>query len=394
LCCPFHRKNIIHLEGNPMQNIVISGTGVFTPPNIITNKELVASYNTFADLYNQQNQAAIDSGELAALQHSTGEFIEKASGIQQRYVMIKEGILDPNRMMPIVPRRDDNALSITAEMAIEAAREALRRAGKKPEDIDLVIYGASTSERPWPAVAVEIQAALGCTGYAFDMTVACSTATFGISTAMDAILAGSATCALVVNPEYTSPQINYRDRDSHFIFGDVATACILEKEEAANGRHLFRILDRKLKTQFSNNIRTNSGYLTKSEPDVTLDRFYQPDQFFIQQGRKVFKELLPLICNLVENQLKGITIEIGDIKRMWLHQANINMNHFVARQLLGRDAEAGEAPVVLNEYANTASAGSIIAFHKYHDDLVAGDKGIICSFGAGYSIGSLIVERV
>ena len=109
----------------------------------------------------------------------------------------------------------------------------LDNAGKKPEEIDLVIYGASTSERPWPAVAVEIQAALGCSGYAFDMTVACSTATFGISTAVDALLAGTATCALVVNPEYTSPQINFRDRDSHFIFGDVATACILEREETA-----------------------------------------------------------------------------------------------------------------------------------------------------------------
>ncbi len=79
---------------------------------------------------------------------------------------------------------------------------------------------------------------------------------------------------------------------------------------------------------------------------------------------------------------------------MWLHQANINMNLFVARQLLGRDAEFDEAPVVLDDYANTASAGSIIAFHKYHEDLFPGDKGIICSFGAGYSIGSLIVEKV
>jgi beta-ketodecanoyl-[acyl-carrier-protein] synthase len=308
--------------------------------------------------------------------------------------MIKEGILDIRRMMPIIPRRAETDLSITAEMAIAAAREAMERANKRPEDIDLVIYGASTSERPWPAVAVEIQAALGCKGYAFDMTVACSTATFGISTALDALLSKTATCALVVNPEYASPQINFRDRDSHFIFGDVATACILEKEETATGKHVFRVLDRQLKTQFSNNIRTNASFLTKAEPDITFSRFYEQDQYFVQQGRKVFKELLPLICNLIETQLGTMKIDIRDIRRMWLHQANINMNLFVARHLLGRDAEFDEAPVVLDEYANTASAGSIIAFHKYHDDLAPGDKGIICSFGAGYSIGSLIVEKV
>ncbi len=382
------------MEKQSMANIVISGTGVFTPPHIITNEELVTAYNAYADAYNMTNSETIALGAMNALQHSTCEFIEKASGIKQRHVMIKEGILDFTRMLPVIPRRAETELSITAEMAIQAAHEALKKANKNPTEIDLVIYGASTSERPWPSVAVEIQAALDCKGYAFDMTVACSTATFGISTAIDALLSGTATCALVVNPEYTSPQINFRDRDSHFIFGDVATACIVEKEETASGEHVFRVLDRSLKTQFSNNIRSNVGFLTKAEPNIAFERFYEQDQFFIQQGRKVFKELLPLICCLIEKQLEKNKITIHDIQRMWLHQANINMNLFVARHLLGRDAEFHEAPVVLDEYANTASAGSIIAFHKYHDDLVPGNKGIICSFGAGYSIGSLIVEKV
>jgi len=377
-----------------MSNVVISGTGLFTPPHVVTNEELVQAYNAYADKYNKENSAKIASGETDPLQHSSCEFIEKASGIKQRYVMIKEGILDIDRMLPLVPRRADEELSITAEMAITAGQEALKQADKKPEDIDLVLYGASTSERPWPAVAVEIQQALGCGGYAFDMTVACSTGTFGISTAADAILSGTATCALIVNPEYASPQINFRDRDSHFIFGDVATACIVEKEENACGENKFRIIDRKLKTHFSNNIRTNASYLTRAEPNLTFERFFEQDQFFIQQGRKVFKELLPIICKLVKNQLKSCDIDISQIRRMWLHQANINMNMFVARGLLGRTPEFHEAPVVLDEYANTASAGSIIAFHKYKGDFVPGDRGILCSFGAGYSIGSLILEKL
>lgn len=377
-----------------MTDVVISGTGVFTPPYVVTNTELVQAYNEYADLYNNAHNAEINSKQIEALKHSSCEFIEKASGIRQRYVMIKEGILDAERMMPLVPRRLDDELSITAEMSIAAARVALDQAGRVPEDIDLVIYGASTSERPWPAVAVEVQKALGCRGYAFDMTVACSTGTFGISTAVDAIMSGTATCALVVNPEYASPQINYRDRDSHFIFGDVATACIVEKQCSASGKNQFRIIGRKLETHFSNNIRTNNSYLTRAEPGITLERFFEHDQFFIQHGRKVFKELLPLICTHVRGHLDTFNLSITEMRRMWLHQANINMNMFVARNLLGRDPDFHEAPVVLDEYANTASAGSIIAFHKYNADFTSGEKGILCSFGAGYSIGSLILEKI
>ncbi len=377
-----------------MSDIVISGTGVYTPPHVISNEELVASFNSYVDQFNHNNRDGIASGSIVPKEHSSCNFIEKASGIKQRYVVIKEGILETDRMMPLVPRRPDTSLSITAEMAINASREAFSRAGRKPEEVDLVIYGASTSERPWPAVAVEIQNELSCGGYAFDMTVACSTGTFAISTAVDALQSGSARCALVVNPEYASPQVNYRDRDSHFIFGDVATACIVERCESAQAEHLFRIVDRKLETHFSNNIRTNAGFLTRAEPDLSYERFFEQDQYFIQNGRKVFKELLPIICKLVRGQLQENTLDISQIRRMWLHQANINMNMFVARELLGRDPDFLDAPVILDEYANTASAGSIIAFHNYHDDFCSGELGILCSFGAGYSIGSLLLQKV
>jgi len=375
-------------------SVVISGTGLYAPPHIVTNEELVASYNAYAERYNQANQAAIEAGELTALKPSSSDFIEKASGIKQRHVMIKDGILDIDRMMPILPRREEGQQCYSAEMAVFAARDALAQAGRKPEEIDLVICGSSTSERPWPAVAVEIQNELGCGGYAFDMSVACSTATFGISTACDALLSGNARRALVVNPEFGSPQLNYRDRDSHFIFGDVSTACILEREDDATASPFYRILDRRLKTSFSYNIHTHRSFTTLAEPNVTLERFYAPDQFFIQRGRKVFRELLPMVCSLVEGQLRDNGITVSDLRRLWLHQANINMNNYVANLLLGREASREEAPVALDEYANAASAGAIIAFHKYRDDLQGGDLGLICSFGAGYSIGSIIVQKV
>ena len=70
------------------------------------------------------------------------------------------------------------------------------------------------------------------------------------------------------------------------------------------------------------------------------------------------------------------------------------MNQLIARKLLGRDATTEEAPVILDEFANTASAGSIIAFHRHKADFQPGEVGVICSFGAGYSIVSAIVQKL
>jgi beta-ketodecanoyl-[acyl-carrier-protein] synthase len=100
-----------------------------------------------------------------------------------------------------------------------------------------------------------------------------------------------------------------------------------------------------------------------------------------------------MVAELIGEHLAQNDIPVGDVKRFWLHQANLNMNLLITRKLLGRDAEAHEAPVILDTYANTSSAGSVIALHKYHEDLPAGSIGVLSSFGAGYSIGSVILRK-
>jgi beta-ketodecanoyl-[acyl-carrier-protein] synthase len=69
------------------------------------------------------------------------------------------------------------------------------------------------------------------------------------------------------------------------------------------------------------------------------------------------------------------------------------MNQLITKKILGREHTPTEAPIVLDRYANTASAGSLIAFNLHHKDLSSGDIGLICSFGAGYSIGSLVIKK-
>ena len=95
----------------------------------------------------------------------------------------------------------------------------------------------------------------------------------------------------------------------------------------------------------------------------------------------------------INEQLTALSLEASQVRRFWLHQANLKMNQLIAKGVLGRIPDDKEAPVILDEYANTSSAGSVIAFHKYHQDLKAGDLGVLCAFGAGYSAGSVVLRR-
>ena len=370
-------------------SVVISGSGLYTPENVITNEELVASYNSWAAQYNTEHADGIEKGELTAKPQSSAEFIFKASGIKQRFAYIKKGILDIKRMRPLIPERPEEALSYQAEMSIKAAQGAINAAGKKAADIDAVIVSCAYTQRSYPAIAIEVQHELGIKGFAFDMLVACSAATFALHRAYEMVAADTARCVLLVNPELTSPQVNYCDRDSHFIFGDVATATIVERSDTCTSPHSYEILGTKAMTQYSSNVRSNMGYLSRVND---VDPFGE-DKLFHQNGRRVFKEVCPVAEQHLRSHLDSLGFTIADVNRWWLHQANINMNQMIIQRLLGREATQEEAPIILDRYANTASAGSIIAFNLHNHDLKCGDLGVISSFGAGYSIGSLVVRK-
>ena len=368
---------------------VISSTGLFTPEDSISNEELVESFNAFVDRHNAAHADRIAAGEAQALEHSSVGFIEKASGIKARHVINKPPLIDPAIMEPRHEPRGNDELSIMAEIGVAAARDALARAGRDAADVDAVLCAASNMQRPYPAMAIEIQQALGIDGFGFDMNVACSSATFGIQTAADYVRSGNARSVLVVSPEITSGHLNWRDRDSHFIFGDVATAVLVEHVDMAPAQH-WDILGTRLKTVFSNNIRNNFGFLNRAEPET----IGTPDKLFVQEGRKVFKEVVPMVAEMIVAEAERLAIDPKTLRRLWLHQANAGMNRLIAQRVLGHEASEDESPTVLDTYGNTSSAGSIIAFHLNQDDLVPGDTGLICSFGAGYSAGTVFVRRV
>ena len=361
-----------------MRDVYIVASGVNTPEFSISNEELVATYNQYVNEHPEQE-----------LPYSDPAFIEKASGIKSRHAITREGIFDTSRMRPYYPPREDDSICLQAEFGLGSIHTALSKTDITAKQIDGLICACSNHQRAYPAIAVEIQHHLGAKGYAFDMNVACSSATFGIQQAYMSIAQGIRDHMIVVSPELCTSQLNFCDRDSHFIFGDASSAIILSHRPL--GEKCFKIRSTQCLTQYSNNIRNNVGFLTICEQETGTPLV---PGAFSQQGRKVFKEVVPMACEPITSHCQHEKLTPDDINCFWLHQANINMNQLIVKKLLGDDVPAQRAPTILDTYANTGSPGSIIAFSQHQDHLQKGDFGMICSFGAGYSIGSIFIERI
>jgi beta-ketodecanoyl-[acyl-carrier-protein] synthase len=372
-----------------MNDILISGSGIYTFDESISNGELVTSFNRYVEQYNKIHAVKIASGDMLALEESSEDFIVRVSGIKSRYVVNKSGILDPSIMRPQIKEYSEEGRSLQADMGEKAARLALQQASKSPDQVDAVMVACTAVQTLYPAIAIEIQQALGTNGFAFDMQAACSSMLFGIQIAVDSIYHGNASCVLVISPEICTARVCFQDRETHFLFGDAAAAILIEKNSGCQSKCAYEIIGTKLHTQFSDTVHNHFGFLNQAASRETK----QPDNYFTQQGKKLFKDIVPLASQFILEYLSTLEIPVSDLKRLWLHQANLHINRSVSQRVFGRNLRCKESPVILDEYANTSSAGAIIAFHKYNDDLNKGDIGVICAFGAGYSLGCAVLRK-
>ena len=373
-----------------MKRVIISGTGVSIPDAVISNEDLVDSFNSWVA---RENGTRAGQG-LEPLAGSSADFIYHASGIKRRHVHTPEGILDIDRMAPRIPARDDDALSVMAEFGAAAARRALADARVEAKDVDLVICAASHLQRLYPSIGIEIQQEIGAKGAAFDLSLGCSSAASGLHVAFNLLRAGAHRRALVVTPELITAHLNFRDRQTHFIFGDAATAVLLEAMDGdvqVSGR--FEMLDTRNWTQFSNNIRSNFSYLNRAaQDDVSV--IQSEGNLIKQQGNKVFKDVTVASHRFIVDFLAEHGRTPDTVRRFWLHQANARMNQMILKLAFGREIGHDIAPTVLEELGNTAAAGAIVALHQNHKDMQEGDYGLICTYGAGYSIGGALLRMM
>jgi beta-ketodecanoyl-[acyl-carrier-protein] synthase len=366
---------------------LLLGVGVHIPEPVITNAELVESFNAWVATENQ-GRAARGEPLLGA---SDDAFIVEASGVRQRHVLEKSGILDPARMVPHLPERADDELSIQAEFGLASARLAIADAGLQAGDIDLVICACAHHQRPYPAIGIEIQRALGCAGGAFDMNVACSSMTFAMHLAASLVRSGAARNALVCSPEIMSGHLNFRDRDTHFIFGDASASVVIGAGPASPGKTtpVFEIERTEIWTELSSNIRSNFGFLNRANPETA----HHDDKLVTQAGRKVFKDVVIAASRVIRGFLDQAGVGVEGIDRFWLHQANIKMNRALMRHIAGDDIME-RVPITLSDIGNVASPGSVVAFERTRSEAPVGGRGLICSFGAGYSVGALLLKRL
>ena len=371
-----------------MKQVIISGIGAEIPQASISNEELVASFNQWVDSENPRRAAE----GLEPLAKSDVDFIVYASGVKNRHVIEREGILDPTRMTPRIAPRGDDEVSVEAEFGLASARKALDHAGLTGSDIDMVICAASHQQRPYPALAIEIQKELGAGGSAFDMSLGCSSAGAAVHVAFNLVRSGAQKRVLIVTPEIITGHLNFRDRQTHFIFGDASASMVIEALEEGESRPgKLEIVDTRSWTQFSNNIRTNFGFLLRAgQEDTSVIKM--EGNMIKQVGNKVFKEVTVAGHRFIVEFLAEHGHVPQGIRRFWLHQANARMNAMILKLAFGHDVDHDRAPMVLERLGNTAAAGAIVALSENHEDMQPGDLGLLCAFGAGYSIGAALVR--
>ena len=370
-----------------MQTSIIRSTGYWVPPNVISNEELVESYNRYATRFNSDNAAAITAGELADVPLSSAEFVKNASGIERRHVIEKSGILDIDHLRPHITPRPFDEVSFHAEFALKSVKIALEKAGIDGSDVDGVIVASSAQQRNFPGIACEIQSLIGSQGWSFDLTMACASALYGLNIANAMIASGQAKRILVCSPEIMTCINVHSRRDVHFIFGDASSAILVEAEDGQAGG--WDVLGTHTKNKFSNNLRSDFGFLNDAERSVEPD--YAPG--LDQDGQKVFKDVVSFSPTVARELMDRLKIAPEDVRRTWLHQANIRMVEMIAKRILGRDRTPENAPGILHEYGNTSSSSVVMNFEMHSDDMAAGETGLMCAFGAGYGVGAAAIRK-
>ncbi len=260
---------------------------------------------------------------------TSDEWIFQRSGISERRIADKD--------------------ETTSQMATQAAKQALERAGKDAKDIDGIIVATTTPDQTFPSVAVSVQKALGvpvCT--AFDVQAVCSGFVYALSTADNFIKAGQLKNVLVIGAEKMSAILNWEDRTTCVLFGDGAGAVLLEAEEGKGkgilSSHLYA--DGNLKDL----LYTDGGPSTTGESG-----------HIVMHGREVFKYAVKFMAQAVEDALNENKMSAAEIDWLVPHQANIRIIEATAKKL-GLSME--KVVVTVEKHGNTSAASIPLAFDE------------------------------
>ena len=335
-----------------MKKSIIKSTGMFVPPNVITNHDL---------------EKMIDTSD---------EWIQQRTGIEQRYWIDQEGATG------------------ASDLGFEASQIALKNAGWTAQDIDFIIFATLSPDIMFPGSGCLLQAKLGLNATpALDIRQQCTGFLYGLATADAYIKSGLANKILLVGGEVHSSGLDKttRGRDITVIFGDGAGAvCIegVETDEQAGVLASSLHADGNLAEALMTELPASRLPLRVPEGVPTDDARYYP----VMDGPLIFKKALRLLPKVINESLKKAHIGLDEIDLIIPHQANIRIN-----QALGQLLKLDDNKVFHNiqKYGNTTAASIPIALHEaMEQDLVgtSGDVVLFTGLGAGLTWGSVIYK--
>lgn len=316
----------------------IVGTGHYVPSDVITNDQ------------------------LASIIETNDEWIVKHTGIHTRHISLK----------------GEN----TSDLATQAAKIALKDAGIKPEQVDLIIVSTITPDDLTPATAAIVQKNIAAkNAWAYDISTACSGFVFAMSTADKFISSGQYKTALVISAEVNSKMMDFTDRTSTVFFGDGAGAAVLVADDDSD------FVAEKMQTNGDENT-IHSGH-TDPLSELSEKNYPITDAFF-QDGKAVFEFATNTVPEHMQEFIKNQKLTPDDIDYFIPHQANLRIIEKLAEKL---NQPIDKFVINVDEYGNTSSAGIAMAFDQLNKSTDLKNKRVMLTgFGAGISYGSILLE--
>jgi len=326
-----------------VRRVEIKSLATYVPPRLLTNADLEKMVDT------------------------TDDWIMQRTGIRQRHI-VEPGVA-------------------TSDLAAEAAKEAIKRAGLKPEDIDLIVVGTVTPDMLFPSTACLVQHKIGATkAWGFDLSAACSAFTYALTVGSQLVAAGNVRNALVIGADVMSSIIDYTDRATCVLFGDGAGAVVLAPSSDPN----VGILD------FEHMIDGSGGAALcmpagGSRMPASHETVDQRLHYVKQDGQTVFKFAVRNTGEICERLLKRNNLTGDDLDLFVSHQANKRIIMSAAERI-----GMPEAKVVINidRFGNTTAATIPLALNDAVESgrLKKGHLIMLTSVGAGFTVGSLLVR--
>lgn len=322
-----------------MLRAVVRGVGAYLPARVMTNDELSRIVDT------------------------TDTWIRERTGITQRYVAA-EG-------------------ELTSDLATAAAKEALERAGIRPQDVDLLLVATSTPDNTFPATATAVQRKLGMgPGIAFDLQAVCAGFAYAITTADNFMRAGQARHALVIGAETYSRILDWQDRGTCVLFGDGAGAVVL-RAEAQEGTADDRGV---LATHLSADGRHYHDLYVDGGPSSTGKAGYVR-----MNGREVFRCAVGELAQSASIVLDRAGFTPGDLDWLVPHQANRRIIDAVGKRL---QLPAEKVVVTVDRHANTSAASIPLALNEAVCDGRIRPGDLVCAnaMGGGFAWGAALIR--